>query len=361
MVLIIKPTLKCNFKCTFCSSTTITEDDKQILDLDKIRQFVTRYPNTNTIIVNGGDPLMMSPQYYWDLITILDELDSPATISFTSNLWPFYKSPGRWVDLFNHPRMGIATSFQYGGARLKGDHTEFTEDDFWLVSDKMLELVGYRPTFLSVLDETNEGRHIDTVLLARKMGVVCKINWKNASGGEVSTGKVTMGSVNSMYTKADACKVYVDIWRSGLMEYEHNTIELAKTLRGERTICPVAPDCDKGIRVLQPDGDYYSCGAFGDDKEYPIDFDYEMSGGSVRALESLQNVTIKDSCYDCPMYKVCNSCAKTVADTRRLGLQEHHCLTMKSLAVDIIEMNGMTGYLHPTPYVDESPTIIAKG
>jgi MoaA/NifB/PqqE/SkfB family radical SAM enzyme len=140
MELIIKPTEKCNFKCTFCSSTQITEDKTSELDHDKIFQFLERFPETRTIIVNGGDPLMMDPSYYWKIIEYLDDKDLDTTISFTTNLWPFYKNPNKWKELFNHPRMGITTSFQYGGGRLKGDLTEFSEEDFWNVSNAMLEL-----------------------------------------------------------------------------------------------------------------------------------------------------------------------------------------------------------------------------
>jgi organic radical activating enzyme len=156
MDLIIKPTEKCNFKCTFCSSTHITEDKTLELDLQYIFDFLKRYPETNTIIVNGGDPLMMDPDYYWKIIEHLDLIGSKASISFTSNLWPFLKNPNKWKDLFKHPRMGITTSFQYGGGRLKGDLTEFTEEDFWKVSDAMLEHIGYRPDFISVITEENE-------------------------------------------------------------------------------------------------------------------------------------------------------------------------------------------------------------
>jgi len=86
MDLIIKPTERCNFKCTFCSSTHITEDKTAELDHDYIFKFLKRYPETQTIIVNGGDPLMMSPEYYWEIIEHLDEINSSATVSFTSNL-----------------------------------------------------------------------------------------------------------------------------------------------------------------------------------------------------------------------------------------------------------------------------------
>ena len=96
MDLIIKPTEACNFKCTFCSSTDIDPNEVGLLDLDYIYRFLKRYPDTNTIIVNGGDPLMVKPQYYHDLIAHLDEHDYPASISFTSNLWPFLMRPEKF-------------------------------------------------------------------------------------------------------------------------------------------------------------------------------------------------------------------------------------------------------------------------
>jgi len=143
MDLIVKPTELCNFKCTFCSSSKITENDNTAqLDLLKIFRFLDRYPDTQTIIVNGGDPLMMDPKYYMDIIEFLDKNNYPASISLTTNLWPFYKKPEKWLEVFQHPRVGIATSFQYGGGRLKGDFTEFTEEDFWKCSDAVLKYCG---------------------------------------------------------------------------------------------------------------------------------------------------------------------------------------------------------------------------
>lgn len=332
-----------------------------MLDLDMVRRFIVRYPETKTIIVNGGDPLMVPVQYYWDLIQILDDLESEATISFTSNLWPFLKNPTKWAPLFNHWRVGVGTSFQFGDARLKGDYTPFTLEDFQAVSDAMLKYVGERPPFIAVIDHSNVHTVLDTVRVAKEMGVVCKVNHLLGSGGEVDTGKVIMGSHNRMFTKADICLSYVEIWRAGLMDWEHNTQELARVVRGGETICPLSRNCDSGIRTLQPDGDYYSCGAFGDDREYPIDFEHEMAGGFVTPLQIPELATMKNACYDCPMFAVCNGCKKTISDTKRLGLVEHHCHTMKSIAADIIEMNGLTGVLEPTPYIDESVTLIARG
>jgi radical SAM protein with 4Fe4S-binding SPASM domain len=353
MDLIIKPTEKCNFKCTFCSSTHITEDKSSELNHDYIFRFLKRYPETNTIIVNGGDPLMMDPDYYWKIIDFLNENGMSTTISFTSNLWPFYKNPDKWIDLFRHERMGVGTSFQYGGGRLKGDLTEFSEEDFWNVSDKMLELVGYRPDFISVITEENEHRAIDNVLLAKRMGVQCKLNYAFSSGPPVKFRGITMGQQGKPYMLADIYEIYVKIWEMGLTEWEYNTKQMVNRLRGNSTTCPQNRDCDSSIRTLQPSGDYYSCGAFGDDKEYSIDFETEMSGKKIFPIKCEVDLqSLKQSCYSCPMFQICNGCKKTIKDLKSHGLVEEHCVKMKTLAPSIVQANQMK--LDVTPYINES-------
>jgi radical SAM protein with 4Fe4S-binding SPASM domain len=354
MELIIKPTEKCNFKCTFCSSTYITDDKTSELDHSYIFKFLERYPETNTIIVNGGDPLMMSPDYYWKIIEHLDQIGSNAGISFTSNLWPFYKNPNKWESLFKHPRLGITTSFQYGGGRLKGDVTVFSEEDFWNVSNMMLERIGYRPDFITVITEENAQTAIDNVVLAKKMNVECKLNYAFSSGPPVKFKNITMGQEGRPYMLADIYEIYVNVWKQGLTEWEYNTKQMVKRLRGKTTTCPQNRNCDEGIRTLQPSGDYYSCGAFGDDRQYAIDFEQEMDGEKVFPLRFQPELqTLKQSCYTCPMFDICNGCKKTIKDLKEHGMVELHCAKMKTLAPAIIEANGMTGQLIPTEYVRE--------
>lgn len=352
--LIIKPTEACNFKCTFCSSTNI-QGESPNLDLFYIRQYLERFPDTPTIIVNGGDPLMMRPEYYWDIIAILDELNMKTNLSFTTNLWAFYKKPEMWEELFRHPRVGVATSFQYGNARLKGDLTPYTEEEFWKVSDLFLERIGYRPEFIAVITKENEETTIRTVELARDMGVVCKVNYAMASGPKTQFKGITIGNADSTYVLADIYKKYIEIYEAGLAPWEHNTKVMMTRLQGGQAICPQARDCDKHIRSLQPGGKYYSCGSFGDDGLYPIDFKKEMASKEVEQPLQFQPElqSLKQACYECPMFDICNGCRKTVHDLKRLGLVEEHCSKMKQIAPKIIDINGLTGKVKVTPYVKE--------
>jgi len=334
MDLIIKPTEVCNFACTFCSSTKIADRKNQVLDLNLIFDFLKRFPQTNTIIVNGGDPLVINPSYYWKIIEYLDQNDLPAIISFTTNLWDFYKKPEKWLDLFrNYRRLQVATSFNYGDTRRISKNRVFTEDDFWKISDLMKELVGYRPGFISVITEENEDTAIDNVRLAKKMGVECKLNYAMASGAQ-----------NKPFLLSKIYKIYLQIYRQGLAPWEFNTKQMTARLKDVPTVCPLNRNCDSGIRCLQPNGAYHSCGAFGDDnfednKKYEIDFKKEVYEKQF-FLPLKQDYTIqrmKDECLTCPMFKICNGCHKTIKDYKNLNLVEEHCSLMKEIAPEIIE------------------------
>jgi sulfatase maturation enzyme AslB (radical SAM superfamily) len=351
--LIVKPTEACNFKCTFCSSTDIQAGSEN-LDLESIFRYLERFPDTPTIIINGGDPLMVKPEYYWKLIEHLEEKEYVANISFTSNLWAFYKKPEMWEGIFKHPRVGVATSFQYGNARLKGDYTPYTEKEFWEVSNLFLERVGYRPEFIAVITKENEDTVIQTVELAKKMGVVCKVNYAMASGPVKTFKGIKIGNADSTYVLADIYQKYIEIYEAGLAEWEHNTSVMMTRLTGGNSICPQARSCDKSIRSLQPGNKYYSCGAFGDDGLYPIDFEKEMSGGFEQPLVSQPELqSLKQGCFTCPMFEICNGCRKTIHDLKRLDLVETHCFKMKTLATKIIDINGLSGKIEPTPYEKE--------
>jgi len=356
--LIIKPTELCNFKCTFCSSTDIQKESEN-LGLESIKMYLKRYPNTPTIIVNGGDPLMMKPKYYFDLLEIVSEFSPNTIISFTSNLWAFYKKPKMWEDIFRHPNVNVVTSFQYGNSRLKGDLSPFTEQEFWSISDMFLDKIGYRPDFISVTTKENENYVLKTVELAKKMDVECKVNHAVASGTITYFKGIRIGNQDSTYLLSDMYSKYIEIYEHGLAPWEHNTKSMLSRLGLDSIdICPQNINCDESIRCLQPGDKYYSCGSFGDDDLYPIDFNKEvLNHNSIkeRPLSTVPELmSLKMACFECPMFKICNGCKKTIHDLKKTGLVEKHCVKMKTLADKIIKINKMSNELSVTNYINES-------
>ena len=345
MELIIKPTELCNFKCTFCSSTKLVEDKASTLDHQYIFDFLDRFPNTNSIIVNGGDPLMMKPDYYFTILDYIEKHNLPTSISLTTNLWAFYKKPDMWVSLFKHPRVFVTTSFQYGFGRVISGDRIYTEKDFWNVSDLFLKHVGYRPGFIAVISEENERHAIRHVELAKKMDVQCKLNYAMASGEQ-----------SKPYRLSKIYEAYINIYELGLHPWEFNTKQMMTRLNNIANVCPQARNCDSHIRSLNPEGDYYSCGAMGDDKEYPIDFVKEIKQKQfIKPLEDAPELfSLKDECVTCPMFNICNGCKKTIKDLKQHDMVEEHCSHMKQLAPRIIKINSETDYVEASQRIHKS-------
>lgn len=345
MDLIIKPTERCNFSCTFCSSSTIADGQSTTYDLklDKIFQFLSRFPDTKTIIVNGGDPLMMNPSYYWDLVSFLDDNSMNTVISFTTNLWDWWLHPEKWESLFKNPRIGVTTSFNYGETRRVNKNTNYTEDMFIAISNKFRKDIGYSPDFIAVITEENVSKAIDNVRLAKMLGVECKLNYAMASGEQSKPFPV-----GKMY------EIYAQIYKEGLGPWEFNTKQMSVRLSGEETVCPQNRRCDEGIRTLQPiknGKEYFSCGAFGDDGEYDINFKSEMTQLSIETpLQNDPNLdSLKPECYTCPAFEICNGCYKTIKDLKKSEMVEESCQAMKR-AIKIIQSMDKV-------YPDESITI----
>lgn len=228
-----------------------------------------------------------------------------------------------------------------------GDGSLFTKERFMEAWQKVADYVGERIDFISVLTYENHQYAYRNVKLAKKLGVECKLNYAMASGAPVVRNGIMMGHHDRTFVLADAYEYYVGIHERGLAQWEYNTKQMVAALRREPTTCPIRRDCDSGIRTLQPTGDYYSCGSFGDDKAYPIDFKTELEGDLQRPLDRYELLSLKSACFECPMFELCNGCKKTISDLKRLKLVETHCKKMKALAPRILACAGVEAEVPP--------------
>ena len=105
MELIIKPTGRCNFNCKFCSANLLNIKHQTKVPNELIKIIQTIKPNS--LIFTGGDPLLVGPEYYYEILSL-----GNFSISLTTNLKDYYIQPKKWIDLFKNERVGICTSFQ---------------------------------------------------------------------------------------------------------------------------------------------------------------------------------------------------------------------------------------------------------
>jgi radical SAM protein with 4Fe4S-binding SPASM domain len=334
MNLIIKPTEACNFSCSFCSSSYLVDNKKAKLHLQYIYDFLKRYPETTCIFVVGGDPLMMPVQYYKDMIKHIKENGYKTTISFTTNLWKFYKNPEEWLEIFSEDIVEVSTSFQYGNGRQIKPGEIFTEEIFMDVYKHFKSFFPNKElTFLAVIDEHNESKAIDHVFLAKKLNTQCRLVYQNKSGKGTTT-----------YPVGKLYKIFVQIWRMGLAQYEQTAIAIAEKLNNMNVGCPIARNCDSFMRSLNPDGRYFSCGPLNDDLdvENEIDFKKEMEGEQALPLQKSKHQFLKPECFGCKMFDLCNGCRKHIKDLKETNKVEENCIAMKAIEKDLLEMSNST-------------------
>lgn len=319
--LVIKITERCNFACTFCSSSNISSGARE-LELKKVIQFLEAFPSTQTIIVNGGDPLMVDPLVYGGILTYIEQHNLGVRLAIVSNLWDFYKDPDKWKDIFDHPKVSVTTSFNYGEGRRISTAVAFTEGHFVDISQLFKER---HPTkklfFIGVIDENNLDTVVDMAKLAKVLGIKCRANRVMESGK--STKALPIGTI---------CKEYAKICESGLIGWERNTGMILSVLKdpNKQVGCPLSRNCDTGIRTLQPSG-YYSCPALADDKAYPIDFAEELKSKELKPVlpVTADNFCLKSECLACEAFAICNGCKKHIMELKSGDQVEVNCKDMR--------------------------------
>ena len=75
--------------------------------------------------------------------------------------------------------------------------------------------------------------------------------------------------------------------------------------------------------------------------DHSIDFDSEMEGQFFTPLQdNIDLVSLKEECFTCPMFSICNGCHKTIKDLKEADVVEEHCVRMKRLAPTIMDINN---------------------
>lgn len=321
MDVIVNPTNKCNFNCSFCAASKLC--DKTITSKTTINLLKKFEKNLGQVIINGGDPLVMPVSYYEDLISYLESLDHYVSLSLTTNLWDFYRLPFKWKNVLSNNRVGVITSFQYGTKRKLKSGETFGEQKFRDIIELFNEVIGYKPNFISVIDSDNEFSVIPTVKLAKNLGIKCKINKAIISGRQ-----------ESYYPRYKIFKHYIDIINLGLREYEMNIELLTKYFTGKGTYCDIDRNCHNNLRVINPDGKLYTCSYTAESES--DSFKIDLHNKNVKKFPLMYD-RIKNECISCPNYNLCNSCRIYIKEVLDNKDQDNYCYNMKQIIPELKE------------------------
>lgn len=316
MELIVKPTGRCNFACSFCMSGKMASNIKHFEHVPPELKKTIDVLKPSLIIFNGGDPLLSGPQYFEEILEYCD-----SNIGIVTNLKDFWINPRRWEKLFNNNRVSVTTSFQYGPGRKWSDSEVYSEEMFIKVGNKFKEVVGYFPYFISVISEDNEDRAIDHVLLAKRLGTECKLN-----------GMLALGLADNTYPKYKMIDIWLKIKELGLEKYASNYIQFYKGGCSFNT-CMM---CNSTIRVFWIDNEnkvHYSncdnCSTLG--AQIPFD---EVAPEPIPSKLDPKLFINGAKCFSCKLCRFCNACNATREANRNVP---NYCEEMKKRIPKIIE------------------------
>lgn len=315
MDLIIKPTGRCNFDCKFCSAANldIAHPEKGIPD--QIKEIV-KFLDPKRIILTGGDPLTLDPQYFYEL----RELTS-AHVSFTSNLKGFYLNPDMWANVIKDVDFYGGTSFNYGDTRMWNKNTIYSEGMFIEVEELYRDKLGYCPSFIAVIDEYNESMIFDHINLAKRLNTKVRLN--NA---------LKLGKQGKSFPRYKMMKYYLQLIDMGLDKYEVNCLERSEAK------CSFNAEfrCSSGIRCCYIDSNnnlhYNNCE---DEISLGIEFPLETIKPELCIDTPPVEDHINDNCMYCELFRFCNGCRSNVRSIKEEFPE--HCEEMLKMKNRIIE------------------------
>lgn len=298
MLMIVRVTSRCNFKCDFCSASRLTEH--QTLSVDAILRAIETY-RPRSVTFEGGDPLVLPPSYYEELFS---KIPKGIEIAMTTNLWNWYKNPENW-DVLKRYDVHVCTSFQYGRKRKITDSRPLTEDIFVDMVERWKERMNRPLSFIAVIDKDNRDTAIKTVKLAKRHKMMCKLNPCFVSGRATES-----------YPWDKTLEMYAEIVESGLSYWEDNSYHIAKMmLRNTNTqACPFVTDCEQSFVVLNPDGSVHHCST---------DVRTNGADSSIIHFYDRDVPVVSTDCLTCPWYQYCNTCRVYRQEIRAIKTPEY--------------------------------------
>jgi uncharacterized protein len=302
MVILLKPTLKCNNKCLHCYESPGRKE--ATLSFESAMSYLQRLHQIFdfkkcTIIFHGGEPLLAGYSFFKNVIESLDR-SLYNRISIQTSL-PDISDIDRIISLIGN----YSTSFEYPISLHKDN-----------IPQKVLSLykkTGIKGHIINVLWKENEDVTGDRVYnFYKELGTPFRFNYMVPVGNAKE-------NKDEIYTPLETwLKRIIEIFDSWFLDktyiYVNPLLSIIESfLFRTQSICFLTDSCYRYILAVDPDGEIHQCGRL-----------YKYSYGNINNISSIDDISknpyyhaskvrefiIRKACRTCNYFYICNGGCK---------------------------------------------------
>lgn len=299
MIVILKPTLTCNLRCSHCYVGG-KRTKRSVLPVGEARQILAEIPPGSEVVLHGGEPTLLGVGYLKTITMGFEELN----FSMQTNL----TLVGESFIPFIHDRLGgrISTSFDVF------DSSRDINPSLWMEKIRLLQKNGINPFVVSLLYRGNGERGRGIYYFFKNLGLSFRLNAVE-NLGHAKPHFLALRHSQGEYARA--IKEIFDLW---FMNPGENIIVdpcaeiLGFFILGNSTLrCPFTSKCAFHFISINPDGDVLPCGGYDDLPEFSYGNIFERSLGEILRSPSRldlerRGLELPEKCFDCPYFSLCN-------------------------------------------------------
>ena len=300
MVVVFKPSLKCNIKCKHC----YVGDERSNYENMSLQDAVTvlsKIPAGSEVIFHGGEPMLMGLDFYRHLVA---KFESKFRFSMQSNLMLAHAG---WANFIKDDLNGrISTSFDVVGTMRPVSKVG------WMEKLLLLKEYDISPYVVSVLSKENQDHALQMYRFFSSLGSSFRINYVENIGYAGLNGLNSLRHDTMKYAQA-----LIDVFDVWFMNPDANILVdpcaeiLSFFLLGSSAKkCPFTSSCAQHLISVNPDGSVFPCGGFdtfhsfryGNLITQSLD---EVLSSSVRFAACERLLYLPEKCQSCYYFPIC--------------------------------------------------------
>lgn len=325
MVIIIKPTYSCNFRCKYCYLGNSTKESSKMFNASFVQNAIRQIKDNVvevksrkkvTFIWHGGEPLLWGVENFRLVFEFMEDVlsDIDYSNSIQTNLSLLTEE---YVDLF----------LKYNV------HVGFSVDGFRELNDSQRVLTNGRGTYDLIIDRLNlaraKGLCMGCIIVGTKNSIGRveelykfvsdnRLNFKFNPlfiSGEARNNDEELGITTGEY--ADMTIELFDLWYNDTENRitESNFVEIASNiLTGHTSGCLFGKNCQENFFAIAPTGDVFPCGRFCDESTTEFSYgnlhDESLTDILTRAKKSdcynRYKYIEESSCRQCEYFHICH-------------------------------------------------------